>query len=319
MMIAAPTKTKNPAREQAMETIVGTGKYTYKVHEDWAHVPVGVDMKPAAVAVDPHDRVYCFNRSPDHPVVVFDRSGEFLFSWGAGIFRFPHAIRFDAEGFAWLTDEHHMQFMKFTPEGELLQTIGLRDHRADTGVPDDDFSSQAWKKVTHGGGPFNLPTDIAFAPDGSMFMSDGYGNARVHKFSPQAEYMFSWGEPGAAPGQFNLPHGVWVDRRGRLLVADRENDRVQVFDQDGHLLEIWPTELIGPAFFYVDADDIVYVAEHNGGMVSILTLDGERLARWGDPIHRSCHGIWCDSRSDIYVVQPGTWGRVRRVVKFEHV
>jgi hypothetical protein len=109
MMIAAPTKTKNPAREQAMETIVGTGKYTYKVHEDWAHVPVGVDMKPAAVAVDPHDRVYCFNRSPDHPVVVVvvDRSGEFLFSWGAGIFRFPHAIRFDAEGFAWLTDEHH--------------------------------------------------------------------------------------------------------------------------------------------------------------------------------------------------------------------
>ena len=112
-----------------METIVGNGKYTYKVHEDWAHVPVGVDMKPAAVAVDPHDRVYCFNRSPDHPVVVFDRSGEFLFSWGAGIFRFPHAIRFDAEGFAWLTDEHHMQFMKFTPEGELLQTIGLRGHR----------------------------------------------------------------------------------------------------------------------------------------------------------------------------------------------
>ena len=212
-----------------------------------------------------------------------------------------------------------MQFMKFTPDGELLQTIGRRGHRADTGVPDDDFSSQAWQKVTHGGGPFNLPTDIAFAPDGSMFMSDGYGNARIHKFSPQAEHLFSWGAPGTAPGQFNLPHGVWVDPRGRLLVADRENNRVQVFDQDGHLLEIWPTELIGPAFFYVDADDIVYVAEHNGGMVSILTLDGERLARWGGAIHRSCHGIWCDSCGDIYVVQPGTWGRVRRVVKFEHV
>ena len=92
-----------------------------------------------------------------------------------------------------------MQFMKFTLDGKLLQTIGLRGHRADTGVPDNDFSSQAWTKVTHGGGPFNLPTDIAFAPDGSMFMSDGYGNARIHKFSPQAEHLFSWGAPGTAP------------------------------------------------------------------------------------------------------------------------
>jgi DNA-binding beta-propeller fold protein YncE len=303
-----------------METIVGSGKYTYKKHEDWAHVPAGVEMKPAAVAVDPHDRIYCFNRSSEHPVVVFDRDGEFLFSWGAGMFRFPHAIRFDDQGFAWLTDGHTMQFMKFTPEGELLQTIGLPEgRRADTGVPDDDYSSTAWKKVTHGGGPFNIPTDIAFAPDGSMFMSDGYGNARVHKYSADAKYLFSWGEPGKAPGQFNLPHGVWIDRRGRLLVADRENDRVQIFDQAGKLLEVWPTELIGPAFFYVDPEDVVYVAEHNGGMISILTLDGERLARWGDPIHRSCHGIWGDSRGDFYVVQPGEWGRVRRVVKFERV
>jgi len=199
-----------------------------------------------------------------------------------------------------------------------LQTIGEKGARSDTGVPNDDFSSAAWKKVTHGGGPFNLPTDIAFAPDGSMFMTDGYGNARVHKFSADAQYLFSWGEPGTAPGQFNLPHGVWIDRRGRVLVADRENDRVQVFDQNGKLLSVWSTELIGPAFFYVDDDDIVYIPEHNGGRISILTLDGERLARWGDgPVHRSCHGIWVDSHSDLYVVQPGEWGRVRRVVKYE--
>jgi DNA-binding beta-propeller fold protein YncE len=300
-----------------MEAIVGNGKHTYRVHENWARLPANVELKPAAVTVDSQDRVYCFNRVADHPVVVFDRDGAFLSSWGAGMFKFPHAIRFDADGFAWLTDGHHQQFMKFTAGGQLLETIGIKGQRSETGVPDDDFSSVAWKKVTHGGGPFNLPTDIAFAPDGSMFMSDGYGNARVHKFSADARHLFSWGEPGTAPGQFNLPHGVWIDRRGRLLVADRENDRVQVFDQEGHLLEVWPTELIGPAFFYVDPDDVVYVAEHNGGMISILTLDGERLARWGDPIHRSCHGIWGDSHGDIYVVQPGEWGRVRRIVKFE--
>ena len=103
-----------------------------------------------------------------------------------------------------------------------------------------------------------------------------------------------------------------------MLVADRENDRVQVFDQNGKLLTVWPTKLVGVAFFYVDDDDTVYVPEHNAGMVSILDLDGERLATWGDgPIMRSCHGIWCDSHKDLYVVQPGSWEpRARRVVKY---
>ncbi len=135
--------------------------------------------------------------------------------------------------------------------------------------------------------------------------SDGYGNARVHRFSPDGRHITSWGQPGTGPGQFNLPHAIAVDSSGRVYVADRENDRVQVFDQDGKLLEVWPTELIGPAFFYVDDEDTVYIPEHNGGMISILTLDGERLARWGDgPVNRSCHGIWCDSHKDLYVVPP---------------
>ena len=306
-----------------MEPIVGSGKYTYRVNEEWQRPPAGLDVRACAVSVDSQDRVYCFNRNAEHPVVIFDRDGSFLSSWGAGLFTFPHAIRIvqeNGQDVVWLCDEHHQQFQKFTTAGRLLQTIGEKGARSDTGVPEDDFSSQAWRKVTHGGGPFNLPTDIAFAPDGSMFMTDGYGNARVHKFSPDAKHLFSWGEPGTAPGQFNLPHGVWIDRRGRVLVADRENDRVQIFDQNGKLLSVWATELIGPAFFYVDNDDVVYIPEHNGGRISILTLDGERLARWGDgPVHRSCHGIWVDSHGDLYVVQPGEWGRVRRVVKYERV
>jgi hypothetical protein len=300
--------------------IVGSGKYTYKVHEDWQQAPEWLDMRPAALTVDSQDRIFCFNRNDAHPVVIFDANGKFLSSWGAGLFKFPHAIRIVQEGgndVVWVCDEHYGQFQKYTPDGKLLQTIGVRGQRSDTGVPDDEFASSAWQKVTHGGGPFNLPTDIAFAADGSMFMTDGYGNARVHKFSPNAEYQFSWGEPGKAPGQFNLPHGIWIDRRGRLLIGDRENDRVQIFDQSGKLLEVWPIELIGPAFFYVDPDDIVYIPEHNGGMISVVTLDGERLARWGDPIHRSVHGIWCDSHRNIYAVQPGDWGRIRRVVKYE--
>jgi len=265
-----------------MESIVGSGNYRYRVHEDWQLPPEWLDVKACAVSVDSQDRVYCFNRNDAHPVVVFDRDGKFLSSWGEGRFKFPHAIRIvqeNGEDRVWLCDEHLNQFYKFTTDGKLLQTIGEKGARSDTGVPDSEWSSAAYKQVTHGGGPFNLPTDIAFAPDGSMFMTDGYGNARVHKFSPDAKYQSSWGEPGNGPGQFNLPHGVWIDSRGRVLVADRENDRVQVFDKSGKFLQVWPVELIGPAFFYIDKNDIVYIPEHNGGMVSLLTLDGERLAR----------------------------------------
>jgi len=299
-----------------VETVVGSGKYTYEVHEDWAQVPAGWDMPAAAVTVDAQDRVYCFNRTKDHPVMVFDRDGNYLSSWGAEVFAFPHAIRADKNNNLWLVDRDHGQMMLFSTSGELLRTIGTKGQRSDTGVPPDDMSSGAYRKVTHGGGPFNLPTDIDLTSSGEMFITDGYGNARVHKFAADGTHLFSWGEPGTAPGQFNLPHGVWIDKHGRVLVADRENDRVQVFDQDGKLLQVWPTTLIGPAFFYVDADDIVYIPEHNGGLVSVLTLEGERLAQWGDPSFRSCHGIWGDSRGDLYVVRPGAWGRPRRVVKY---
>jgi DNA-binding beta-propeller fold protein YncE len=301
------------------ETLVGAGKHTYEVREDWAKLPEGVDVLAASVTVDSNDDVYCFCRVKEHPVVVFNREGNFLRSWGAGLFKFPHTIRADEDDNLWIVDRDHAQMMLFTKDGKLLRTIGEKGARSDTGVPPDDFRSDAFRKVTHGGPPFNLPTDIALAPSGEMFMTDGYGNARVHKFSADGKLIKSWGEPGTGPGEFNLPHGVWIDSRGRVLVCDRENDRVQVFDQDGRLLTIWPTKLIGPAVFYVDDEDIVYIVEHNAGMVSVLTLDGERLAHWGDPAFRSCHGIWGDSRGDLYVVRAGSWGRQRRVVKHVRV
>ena len=254
-----------------MGTTVGTGKYTYEVDDDWQKLPAGWNIPAAAVTVDSRDRVYCFNRSTEHPIIVFDRDGNVLSTWGAGLFAFPHTIRSDAQDNLWIVDRDHAQMFYFSTTGTLLRTIGTRGYRSDTGVDPKDFSSVAYRNVTHGGGPFNLP------------------------------------------------HGAWIDRRGRVLVCDRENDRVQVFDQDGKLLEIWPTKLIGPATFYVDADDVVYIPEHNGGLVSVLTLDGTRLAQWGDPSFRSCHGIWGDSRGDLYVVRPGAWGRPRRIVKYTRV
>jgi sugar lactone lactonase YvrE len=273
-------------------------------------------MPAAAVAVDSQDRVYCFNRAPDHPIVIFDRDGNYLSSWGAGRIAFAHAILIDDDDNVWLVDRDSGQVLKFTATGELLMTIGTKGYRSDTGVDPQDFSSKAYQQVTHGGEPFNLPTDIALTPTGEMFITDGYGNARVHKFAADGTYLFSWGEPGTGPGEFNMPHGVWIDRQGRVLVCDRENDRVQIFSQAGEFLAVWPTRLIGPAMTYVDNEDIVYVPEHNGGMVSILTLEGERLAQWGDPRYRSCHGLWGDSHGDLYVVQPVPGKKGRHVVKY---
>ncbi len=295
---------------------VGTGKYTYTMDENWAKLPEGWEMPAAAVAGDSQDRIYCFNRDPDHPIVVFDREGNYLSSWGAGIIAFAHAILLDPEDNVWLVDRNNHQVMKFTSDGQPLMTIGTKGHRSDTGVAPDDLSSTAFQSVTHGGEPFNMPAGIAFNPAGEIFIADGYANARVHKFSPQGQHLLSWGEPGTGAGEFNLPHGVWIDRQGRVLVADRENDRVQVFTQNGEHLNTWPIHLIGPALFCVDDEDIVYIPEHNGGMVSILTLEGERLAQWGSMDHRSCHGVWVDSHKDLYVVMPGDWGRTRRVVKY---
>jgi streptogramin lyase len=300
-------------------TVVGAGRHTYEVHEDWAHPPEGCELMAASVTVDSKDRVYSFNRAKEHPVVVFDRDGNFLSSWGVGLFAFPHMIRADKNDNLWLVDRDHGQMMLFTSDGKLLRTIGTKGFRSDTGVAPDNFRSNAYTVVTHGGGPFNMPTDIDVAPSGEMFITDGYGNARVHKFAADGTLLFSWGEPGTAPGQFNLPHAVWVTRDGRVLILDRENDRVQVFDQNGKLLKIWPTKLIGPAVIYVDAEDIVYICEHNGGLFSVLTLEGERLAQWGDPSYRSCHGIWGDSHGDLYVVRAGPWGRPRRIVKHVRV
>jgi DNA-binding beta-propeller fold protein YncE len=297
---------------------VGSGKYTYEMHTDWAKLPEGQAMPAAAVYGDSKDRVYCFNRNLDHPIQIFDREGNYLNSWGAGIFAFPHAIIVDKNDDVWVVERNHGQIMKFTNDGKLLQTIGQKGFRSDTGADNTDFGSNGWKLVTHGGDPFNMPAGIAVNDAGEIFIADGYANARVHKFAADGTLIKSWGSPGSAPGEFNLPHGCWIDRKGRLFIADRENDRVQVFDQEGAHLATWPSKLIGPAVIYVDEDDIVYVAEHNGGLVSILTLEGEMLTQWGSLTHRSCHGIWVDSHKDIYVVEPFEGSTGRTVVKFVH-
>jgi len=272
---------------------------SYKLDPTFPQLPKDIKLaEVSGVTINSAGDIFIFHRG-QQPIIAFDKSGKFLRSFGEGT-KSAHGLRCDSDDNIWATDVVSHTVTQFAPDGKVLLTLGEK------GVAGED--------ETH----FNKPTDIAFAPDGNFFVSDGYGNSRVVKFDKTGKFLLAWGKKGTGEGEFNTPHAVRLDSKGNLYVGDRENDRVQVFDQNGKLLNVWSTELIGPAFFYVDADDVVYIPEHNGGMISILTLDGERLARWGDgPVNRSCHGIWVDSHSDLYVVQPGEWGRVRRVVKYE--
>ena len=276
-------------------------------------------MPAAAVTVDSQDRVYCFNRTTDHPVVVFDRDGNYLHSWGAGLFAFPHTIRVDEHDNLWLVGPRSRADDATSPRRESCSARSARRASARTPASTRRVRVDAYQKVTHGGGPFNLPTDIALTPAGEMFVTDGYGNARVHKFAADGTHLFSWGEPGTGPGQFNLPHGVWIDRFGRVLVCDRENDRVQVFDQTA------------------SSSDLADEAHRSGGVLRgsrrrrlhprAQRRAGERAdarrraARAvGRPELPLVHSIWGDSRGDLYVVRPGTTVRTpRRIVKHVRV
>ena len=281
----------------------GTGDYRYDVQENWYRLPDGWSFGwVAAVAVDSRDRVFVYSRS-DHPLVVFDRDGSFSTSWGDEHLKDAHGIFIDADDNVFCVERETHIMRKFTAEGELLMTLGM---------PHQPGAAQQ---------PFNLPTDLALGPNGEMFISDGYGNARVHKYTADGELITSWGSPGTGPGEFDLPHCVRVDSRNRVLVADRANNRVQHFDLDGNYLAEWG-DLLHPDTIYIDTNDIVYIAELDQRM-TIMDLDGNVLSRWGNEpgstapgaFYACPHGCWVDSRGDLYVGEVQADGRLQKFVR----
>ncbi len=283
--------------------VFGQGTHQYTVAENWWTLPAGWEFGwIPAVAVDSQDRVYVYSRS-EHPMVVFDQDGNFIDSWGDDILKDAHGIFIDADDNIYCTERETHVVRKFNTAGELLMTLGTPD------VPGGE------------GEPFNLPTDLALGPDGEMYISDGYGNARVHKYSPDGELIKSWGQPGTGPGEFDLPHCVRVDPRNRLMVADRENNRIQFFTLDGEYIEEWG-DLLQPDTIYIDDDDLVYIAEL-GQRVSIMTLDGEVVSQWGSERGSTVpgeflacpHGIWLDSHGDIYVGEVQADARLQKFIR----
>ena len=214
-------------------TRVVTDAGVYEADADWARIPDGWSFREVAgVATDSRSRVYVFSRS-EHPMMVFDREGGFISSWGEGVFTKAHNVRVSPDGFVFCSDLLDHTVRKFTPGGELLMTLGT------TNVPSDTEGTGKSSKIKRSAGPFNGPTDVAFGPNGELFVTDGYANARVHRFSADGELIGSWGAPGGKPGEFSLPHGALIQGGKTLYVADRENNRVQVFDLKGKFVSQW--------------------------------------------------------------------------------
>lgn len=270
----------------------------------------------ADVAVDSKGNLFAIVRG-ETPVLAFNSEGKYLYGWGKGQIGGPHGLAIDAQDNVYCVDSKDHVVLKFSPEGKLLMTLGQKGVPSDSGCVNGNF-----KTVMRGSGPFYCPTKVTVSPSGDIFVSDGYGNARVHRFSSDGRLIKSWGEPGNAPGQFHLPHGIAVAPDNRVFVADRENDRIQIFDIEGNLINIWE-DISRPAGICVK-DGWVFVAELGHRMyvdnvffepdagaqwsrVRVFDLSGAEITRFGGPEGWkagnlfSAHSICVDQQGSIYV------------------
>jgi sugar lactone lactonase YvrE len=241
------------------------------------------------VACDTQDRVYIVRRTHRPAILVFDQDGTFLKSFAEEQFVVPHGIWISPEDVLYCTDVGNHTVTKLTLDGEVLMTLGTKG------------------KAGKPGEPFNRPTRAVESPSGDIFISDGYGQQRVHKFSPEGHLLHSWGTKGRGPEQFALPHSIWVDQEERVYVADRMNWRIGIFNSEGKFLDQWGG-FAYPNEIYMDKHNQIYVAESglgtgepefaDAGRISILNAKGEVQTRFQS---RMAHGMWVDSKGDIYI------------------
>ncbi len=282
----------------------GSGDFVYRAVEGWGRGQEGWDFGiVSSVATDSQDRVYIIDREPNPAVVVMDREGKLLNSWGQDFFKVPHSIWISPDDVIYMTDCERNIVSIHTLEGEVISILGTADKAGELGKP------------------FNSPTWVVLGNSDDLYVTDGYGQNYVHRFSVEGELLCTWGGAGKEPGQFDIPHCVRVDRYDRVLVVDRTNERIQIFDAEGHFQDQW-TQFMAANDLYIDKNDIVYLAEAPR-RISILNLNGEVITQWGEEgdgpgqIIDHPHGIWVDSHGDIYMCEvPFT---PNRLTKYERL
>jgi len=322
--------------------IANLGDRQYELVEGWGQLPEGWRWgQCAGVACDSEDNVHVFTRT-EHPNMVFDKSGKLIDHWGEELFEHPHGICITpAQDDVYYVETITHLVTKFSKGGRHLLSIGKRHQPSDTGyteeirepVSDPRISGGGIpiiNGVAHGAGPFHQPTDISIAANGDIYVSDGYRNSRVHRFSADGTLLKSVGEPGNAkdlkgtkdgPNLYHTPHGIWV-HKDRVYVSDRENYRIQVYDLDLNHLDIW-TGLARPTKIYVDPrEEVMYVSELDDRF-SLLNLDGTFIGSYGgersnDPgKFWGPHGIWTDSEGSIYVAEVLNGARMQKFARLK--
>lgn len=232
----------------------------FKPVKDFPKLPVDYSLGPcSAVATNSKGEMFLFHRGK-HPILCVDADGKLLRSWGDDLIGKAHGLRVDRQDNVWVTDIGHHRVMKFDPSGKLLLSLGTG--KAGTGTDE-----------------FDQPTDIAFGPNGDVFITDGYGNSRVLKFSAAGRFLKWWGTRGKMSGEFHTPHAIVMDSNGRLLVGDRENNRIQLFDADGQALAQWGG--FAPYGLAINGDGHVFVADGRAHQVLRLDASGKVQQRWG--------------------------------------
>jgi peptidylglycine monooxygenase len=261
------------------------------VERPWGDLPFGIRLGGVSnVAIDSRDRVYVYQRS-DPPLIVLNGDGSYARSLASGLVADAHGLAIDENDQIWLIDRDAHLIIAIDDRGNVVQEIGSR------GRP--RFQE-----------PFNHPAGIAIAPDGEIYVADGYGNSRVHHFAADGTFLASWGRPGGGDGEFTTPHAVVVDSRDRVIVADRENNRVQLFDRQGRFIESWG-DLYHPMDIYVDPAGMIYVTDQIPRL-SLFSPDGELVGRCR-PVLSQAHGIAGDSHGNIYLSEMSPTSRVTRL------
>ena len=273
--------------------VAGTGAHTYEVIRDFFKLPGGERLGVVSrVAADSKDRIYVFQRK-DPPVLVFDRDGTYLGAWGNGEVKDPHGLKIVGD-IVYTTDRSDSVTKAFSTDGKVLLALGTPGVHSDTGCTGAPWLAQ------RAAGPFNHPTEMMAHPNGDIYVTDGYRNSRVHRFTRDGRLVASWGTPGKGPGEFHLPHSIAFDPDGTLYVADRSNKRIQVFTPEGGYLGMW-TGMGGPNDVTRGSDGTFYIAEQEDGgkpaYVCIRDPKGQVITRLES---RHVHGVGVDSRGDIY-------------------
>lgn len=270
-----------------MENVVikGPGNTYYRANRHFLKLPTGHEFgQVRRVAVDSQDRVYVAQRDifkrDMPPVMVFDSEGNYLTGWGKGIFKGLHGIYISSDDSVFVVDTDRHQVFKCTTKGEILLTMG-------SGLPVLDE-------------PFNHPADVTVSDSGDIYVADGDGNTRVHKFSKDGEHLLSWGEPGKKPGQFNTPHAVRV-HGNRVFIADRDTPRIMEFTTEGKFVTEWTDILVRPSALHIDPEGRMIVTD-SICRVNTYTLDGELISR----AHAAAppHAIDEDSKGSLYFAFP---------------